>query len=156
MWGDTSFSIGVSYSCEISSCLPRSSHKPQSSIRSPPQPLSRPFARGVGLSLRGLIRAIPQLPCFLSHPCNPRSFMQLHTLLRNGARLSPLFSTASTLFLSPLGVVPPCVSKYLNVYFNLGDNSSAVALRPFASCPACSTPFVPTIHIRPDSDNRHG
>src|SRR5258708_1094626 len=120
------------------------------------QPLSRPFARGVGLTLRGLIRAIPQLPCFLSHPCNPRSFMQLHTLLRNGARLSPLFSTASTLFLSPRGVLPPCVSNYLNVYFNLADNSSGVAVRPFAACRGCSTLFVGTIHISPDSDNGHG
>src|ERR1700726_3594872 len=106
------------------------------------QPLSRPFARGAGLTLRGLIRAIPQLPCFLSHPCNPRSFMQLHTLLRNGARLSPLFSTASTLFLSPRGWYPPCMGKYLIVYFNLGHNSLGVAVRPFAACPPCSTLFV--------------
>src|SRR6266436_7814134 len=41
--------------------------------------------------------------CFLSHPCNLSSFMQLRTLLRNGASLSLLFSMASALFLSPRG-----------------------------------------------------
>src|SRR4029077_9058881 len=43
---------------------------------------------------------------FLSHPCNPSSFKQLRTLLRNGAPLSILFSMASALFLSPRGVYP--------------------------------------------------
>jgi hypothetical protein len=42
-----------------------------------------------------------QLLCFLSNPYNPSSFMQLRTLLRNGAPLSLLFSMASALFLSP-------------------------------------------------------
>ena len=49
----------------------------------------------------------PQLLCFLSHPCNPSSFMRLRTLLRNGAPLSLLFSMASALFLSPRGCTPP-------------------------------------------------
>jgi hypothetical protein len=44
--------------------------------------------------------------CFLSHPCNPSSFMRLRTLLRNGAPLSLLFSIASALFLSPRGCTP--------------------------------------------------
>jgi hypothetical protein len=47
-----------------------------------------------------------QLLCFLSHPCNPSSFKQLRTLLRNGAPLSPLFSIVSALFLSPRGWYP--------------------------------------------------
>ncbi len=47
-----------------------------------------------------------QLLCFLSHPCNSSGFMQLRTLSRNGAQLSLLFSTASTLFLSPRGWYP--------------------------------------------------
>ena len=45
---------------------------------------------------------------FLSHPCNPSSFMRLRTLLRNGAPRSLLFSMASALFLSPRG----CTSKW--------------------------------------------
>src|SRR6266478_9181480 len=45
--------------------------------------------------------------CFLSHPCNPSSFMRLRTLLRNGAPLSLLFSMASALFPSPRGCIPP-------------------------------------------------
>ena len=44
-----------------------------------------------------------QLLCFLLHPCKPSNFMQLRTLLRNGASLSLLFSMASALFLSPRG-----------------------------------------------------
>ncbi len=49
-----------------------------------------------------------QLLCFLSHPCKPSSFMQLRTLLRNGAPLSLLFSIASALFLSSRGCTRLC------------------------------------------------
>src|SRR4029077_1769655 len=52
-----------------------------------------------------------QLLCFLSHPCNPRSFMRLRTLLRNGASRSLLFSMASAFFLSPRGCTP-CVALF--------------------------------------------
>jgi hypothetical protein len=46
----------------------------------------------------------PQVLCFLLHPCKPRIFRRLHTLLRNGAQLTPLFSGACALFWSQRGV----------------------------------------------------
>src|SRR6266436_1426841 len=59
------------------------------------------------LSAISVLRFFPsssaQPLCFLSHPCNPSSFMRLRTLLRNGTPLSLLFSMASALFLSPRG-----------------------------------------------------
>jgi hypothetical protein len=63
--------------------------------------------RGVGPPLPCFPRALPQIPWFLLHPCTPCIFMQLRALLRNGAPLSPLFSAASALFLSPRGWHPP-------------------------------------------------
>jgi hypothetical protein len=66
--------------------------------------LTAPSVPSVLRPQRSLCCAFSVLPlCFLSHPCNPCSFMRLRTLLRNGAPPSPLFSTASALFLSPRG-----------------------------------------------------
>src|SRR6266404_3666578 len=55
-----------------------------------------------------------ELLCLLSHPCNPSSFMQLRTLLRNGAPVSLVFSMLSALFLSPRGV-PILEVRFLSV-----------------------------------------
>ena len=77
---------------------------------------SRPPAGGRRRRLLATYHSLPTLVfpafstqplCFLSHPCNPNSFMQLRTLLRNGEPLSLLFSMASALFLLPRG----CASK---------------------------------------------
>jgi len=73
------------------------------------QQLAHSFVKygGWGVSLiRSLDLPPRQLLCFLSHLCNPSSFMQLRALSRNGAPLSLVFSTASALFLSPRGWYP--------------------------------------------------
>src|SRR5467141_270551 len=71
---------------------------------------------------------------FLSHPCNPSSFMRLRTLLHNGALPSLLFSMAPALFLSPRGYGSPSAS---------GD-----------SFPSSSPQFGPEV-FRPDSRQPH-
>ena len=78
-----------------------------------------------------------------------------HSFAQRRTAISPILNGFHTLSIAT-GVVPHCMGKYLNVYFNLGHNSLGVAVRPFAACPACSTLFVRTIHISPDSDNGHG
>src|ERR1700680_1801244 len=45
----------------------------------------------------------PQVLSFLLHPCKPCIIKELHTLLRNGNRLSPAISAGSALFLSQRG-----------------------------------------------------
>ena len=60
-----------------------------------------------------------QLLCFLSHPCNPSSFMQLRTLLRNGAPLSSALPSTCALFPSSRGCTPPVRCPLLAAHYPL-------------------------------------
>jgi hypothetical protein len=59
-----------------------------------------------------------QLLCFLSHPCNPSSFIRLRTLLRNGAPYPSYFQWLPHSFYRHGGVpsatsVPACAGRLL-------------------------------------------
>jgi hypothetical protein len=70
-----------------------------------PTALRLPSVPSVPDSAISVLRFFPssntQLLCFLSHPCNPSSFMRLRTLSRNGAPLSLALPRTCALFLSP-------------------------------------------------------
>ena len=74
-----------------------------------------------------------------AHSCNPANPLfpipslqppQFHAITHSFAQrrttICPVLSSFRTLSIAT-GVVSPCMAKYLNVYFNLGDNSSGLA-----------------------------
>jgi hypothetical protein len=60
-----------------------------------------------------------QTLCFLSHPCNPSSFMRLRTLLPNGAPLSSALPSTCALFPSSRGCTPSKHCPLLAVHYPL-------------------------------------
>ncbi len=74
-------------------------------------PLFAKHPGGVSPTSRPSLSVVCQVLCCLSHTRNPRIFMQLRTLLRNGNPLFPLFSILSALFLSSQGWYPLDICK---------------------------------------------